>query len=179
MLFSHKGFGCSYSRLINEPIDVSDLFGCSDHNSLSGLDRLNKASCLKKAAYRSSVKPGKVASKQLYIQKPVLKVYFIQRRDFRLSPFTRFCLIGASSHTGRIKVEACHGIVALRLPRFFFDGYGAAYLVKLHHAEPTRIRHIVAEHSGSSILFCELDRCLCSICVMLGYFDRLMLIFER
>ena len=74
---------------IDKTIDVGNLFRRRNHNALSALNRLHKVRRLEQAAHRPGIQPCKAAAKQLDIQKAVIQVHLIQRRDFKLPPSAR------------------------------------------------------------------------------------------
>lgn len=99
--------------LVNEPIDISNLFRCRNDDALAVLDVFEEVCHLQKRGYGPGVQPGESAAEDLHVQQAVLQIHFVECGDLELAAGRGLHFVRPLRHAGRIEIQAGHGIVAL------------------------------------------------------------------
>ena len=60
-------------------------------------------------------------------------------------------MTGDLHHVVVVEIQPGHRVVGTRMRRFLLDRHRFARRIELHHTEPLRIAHIVAEHRGAGL----------------------------
>ena len=97
----------------------------------------------------SRIQPGKALTQQFHVQLLIFQINPVQIRDLQLPSGTGLQIFGVLHHPVIVEIQTCDAVIALGMLRLLFDGNGLSVVVKLHNAEPLRIVHVIAEHSGA------------------------------
>lgn len=99
---------CRFKQFLftNEPVNECDFFRSIYSNPLTALNHLDKLCRLKKALHCAGIKSCETPTKELRIQQAIVQVHFIESRDFKLPPGTRFNLVRSPANIARIPVMA-------------------------------------------------------------------------
>ena len=101
----------------------------------------------------TGIQPCETSAQCLYFQFLVLKKLLVYGGDFQFSPCRRLDILGYFHHLVGIEIESHHGIVGLRLGRFFFNREAVAFLVEFRYAISFGVTDPITEYRCFLVLF--------------------------
>lgn len=125
---------------------VGNLFRAANFQPLPCLDGFHKAGRLKQGLMGSRIQPSIAAGHGFYMERSLFQIQFVQIRNLQLAAGRRFQRFGFFHRRAVIEIEAGHCIMGPGMSRFLFQADRMMVLIKINHAIPLRIRHIISKN---------------------------------